>query len=121
MPMLMQLTDGVASAKFPLSKPSFTIGRAPGNDLYIEDALVSAAHAVIELVDDGQHYVLRDLGSTNGSFVNDSKVQEHPLAHQDVLRFGLHSFVFVDESALDIEKTKKIKKSWIPGVYYTDD
>lgn len=126
MAMLVQLVDGVGSTKFPLAKPVFTIGRAPDNDLYIEDGLVSGHHAVIEREagpesDAPDRHVLRDLDSTNRSFVNDVPVTRQPLKHQDVLRFGLHSFLFIDESALDIERTKKIKKSWIPGVYYTKD
>lgn len=126
MAMLVQLVDGVASTKFPLAKPAFTIGRAPDNDLYIEDALVSGHHAVIEreageAPDAPVRHVLRDLDSTNKSFVNNAPVTRQMLKHHDVLRFGLHSFLFVDEAALEIERTKKIKKSWIPGLYYTKD
>jgi len=128
MAMLVQLVDGVASTKFVIAKSPFTIGRAPGNDLYIEDALVSAHHAQIEIEPGAAEgvptrYRLRDLGSTNCSFLNEAKVDScQELHNQDRLRFGLHNFLFLgDEAGLDVEKTKKIKKSWIPGVYYTKD
>lgn len=124
--MLVQLIEGVASAKFELAKNEFSIGRSPENDLYIEEAMVSGRHAVIEREEvSGEatpaRYWLRDLESTNGTFVNDLRVSRHQLQHHDVIRFGLHSFLFVDDQGQSIERTKRLKKSWIPGVYYTKD
>lgn len=127
MAMLVQLIDGVASTKFEIARGPFTIGRSPQSDLYIEDPLVSARHAQIDIEPPAAagappRYVLRDLGSTNSTFLNDAKVESQELRNQDRLRFGLHEFLFLsDEAGLDVEKTKKIKKSWIPGVYYTKD
>ncbi len=126
MAMLVQLVDGVASNKFVIQRRSVQVGRAPDNDIYIDDPMVSSHHAVIEVeepqdADLPNTYFIRDLDSTNSTFVNDKKVTRQQLKHEDVVRFGLHSFKFLDEAALDIEKTKKIKKSWIPGVYYTKD
>jgi len=63
-----------------------TVGRAPGNDVVIEDAAVSAYHAKIERRD--QTFWLVDLGSTNGSFVNGQKIREQVVRHGDLLQFG---------------------------------
>lgn len=52
-----------------LESPVVTLGRAPDNQVVIGDAKASAHHA--ELRSDGQGYSLVDLGSTNGTFVND--------------------------------------------------
>ena len=120
MAMLILMIDGVATHKFPLDRDVTSVGRSSECDIHIDDPLVSGRHAVIERVDDGA-FQLRDLESTNGSFVNDDKVGTRPLEHDDQLRFGLHSFKFVGDQVVDIAKTKKIKKSWIPGVYYTKD
>ena len=123
MAMLILMIDGVATHKFPLDQAETSLGRSTQCDIHIDDPLVSGRHAVIQRVEDGDHveFALRDLESTNGSFVNDEKVSERRLAHEDQLRFGLHSFKFVGDQMVDIAKTRKIKKSWIPGVYYTKD
>ena len=50
MPMIVQLHEGVALKKFPLKdKAILRIGRDPQSDIYIDDGVVSAEHAVIEL------------------------------------------------------------------------
>jgi pSer/pThr/pTyr-binding forkhead associated (FHA) protein len=120
---LIQLVDGVAAHRFALAKGSVSIGRSPDNDIYIDDALVSGRHARIEHCGDEEtgHWELADLGSTNGTRVNDLPIERHRLAHHDLIGIGLHQFRFVDERVPDIESTRKLKKSWIPGVYYTKD
>jgi len=57
---------------FELDKEVYSIGREVGNDLVIEDAQVSRRHA--RLTQQGNSYLLEDLGSTNGTFVNGSRV-----------------------------------------------
>ena len=122
MAILILMIDGVATHKFPLDKDVTSVGRSPECDIHIDDPLVSGKHAVIECVsDEPPFYRLRDLDSTNGSYLNDEKVASRALEHDDQLRFGLHSFKYVGDQLVDVAKTKKIKKSWIPGVYYTKD
>lgn len=125
MARLLQLLDGIATAQFELDKPEIRIGRSPENDIYIDDASVSGAHCVIERVapDTGHgpaEFHVRDLGSTNGTYVNIDRIERQRLVHDDMLRVGLKSFKFVDEHSAEYVKTAKIKKSWIPGVYYTE-
>lgn len=62
-----------------------TIGRR-GADLVIKDPLVSRAHAVLERVLD--RVVLKDLGSTNGTFLNEQKVTAEVVERDDVIRIG---------------------------------
>jgi len=62
------------------------IGRALDNDIVLEDASVSRHHAVIESRN-GSHLV-RDLGSQNGTWLADNRVNEAPLAPGDALRLG---------------------------------
>jgi len=62
------------------------IGRDAGLELVLPDPGVSSRHALIE--DRGDAFVLVDLGSTNGSFVNGQRVTETPIVHGDKLRFG---------------------------------
>src|SRR5437870_4931121 len=63
------------------------IGRDPGADLVIPDSNVSLKHASLVLVDGG--IAVEDLGSTNGTFVNDQQVTEsHKLQPGDRIRLG---------------------------------
>ncbi|RMF39190.1 MAG: FHA domain-containing protein, partial [Chloroflexi bacterium] len=67
---------------FTLSKASVSIGRAPGNDVVIEEPQVSRQHA--RLTRRGDLMVLEDLNSTNGTFVNGIRISgPHTLAHGD--------------------------------------
>ena len=71
---------------------SLTIGRRETNDVVIEDPSVSGHHAKIDCLED--RFVLTDLQSTNGSFVNEQQVNSHWLKHEDVITIGGHSLVF---------------------------
>jgi serine/threonine-protein kinase len=74
---------------FVLSKPRVLIGRAGGQvfaDIELADPEVSRTHAVIEC--QGSKVVIRDLGSTNGTFVERKRVAERELDHQGEFRVG---------------------------------
>jgi pSer/pThr/pTyr-binding forkhead associated (FHA) protein len=124
MAMIIQTVDGVVSNRFEITAPALTFGRTSDNQVQIDDLAVSTDHAriLIETDDDGkQTFIMEDLGSTNGSFVNEEKVERLQLHHNDSIRVGWNVFIFIDENEQDMEKTSEIKKSWIPGVYYTKD
>jgi tetratricopeptide (TPR) repeat protein len=69
-----------------IESPRFTIGRGSENSLCVQSTVVSRSHA--ELIRVGANYLLRDLGSTNGSFINGDRVTERMLNDGDTLRFG---------------------------------
>jgi pSer/pThr/pTyr-binding forkhead associated (FHA) protein len=124
MALVVQLHEGVAVNKCPLDQPRLRIGRNPECDIFIDDAVVSSEHAVIEKIENPDskgtaEYYLEDQNSTNGTFLNDEKASRQKLKHNDVIRVGWVSFKFIDESKADPTKTAKIHKSWIPGVFYT--
>ena len=105
-----------------MDRSALKYGRAVDNQVQIDDLAVSNEHAQIicETSDKGKvAYFLEDLGSTNGSFINEEKIDKQLLHHNDSLRIGWNVFTFIDENEVDFEKTSKIKKSWIPGIYYT--
>ena len=68
------------------------IGRALDNDIVVGDASVSRHHASIEYRNEG--FMLRDLGSQNGTWVADQRVTEAPLVRGDALRLGDALFTF---------------------------
>ena len=78
---------------YPLQKGnSMTIGRRQNNDLVIDNLAVSGHHAKIDSVGDG--FVLIDLQSKNGSFVNEQLITSHWLKSGDVINIGKHSLIF---------------------------
>ena len=126
MAMVVQLHEGVAIKKFKLDKPTLRMGRDPDSDIFIDNTVVSSEHAVITVENPpksggGPQYYIEELKSTNSTYVNGEKITRHKLTHNDTIRIGWNSFKFIDEDPGDPNQTAKIKKSWIPGVYYTED
>lgn len=69
-----------------------TIGRLPDNMIVIDNPAVSGRHA--RVFREGNHYVVEDLKSTNGTFVNEKPIARHTLLDRDVVLVGKHSLVF---------------------------
>lgn len=67
--------------------PRFVIGRRDGCHLVLKDGWISREHSVIIEVGAGE-FIVQDLGSENGIFVNGIRVTESPLRHSDILRVG---------------------------------
>jgi membrane-bound lytic murein transglycosylase D len=65
---------------------SFNVGRAPGNDVVIDDEQVSQQHASVTLID-GKWYI-EDLGSSNGLFVAGKQIEKAPVSGTLLVRFG---------------------------------
>lgn len=86
---------------------SLTIGRKQANDIVIENLAVSGFHARIDSV--SSNFVLRDLESTNGTFVNNQKKEMHNLRHNDVILVGKHELIF-DSSDLQNMKAKGVEQ-----------
>jgi len=72
-----------------------TLGRAPGNGISVADPFLSGRHAMFTLQDGG--YLLRDLGSTNGTQVNGDKLADMPvkLKDGDRIHLGQLDFLYV--------------------------
>lgn len=124
MASIVQLVDGVVANRFEITDSELKFGRIASNHVIIDDKAVSSEHAEILLLkgNDGDlQYVLHDLGSTNGTYINEKKIHKQLLRHKDIVRVGWNSFTFINEDEVDLEKTTKVKKSWIPGVYYSGD
>src|SRR5688500_12339696 len=83
--MMAKLTlqfEGRVLKEYVVGK-SLTIGRLPDNTIVIENPAVSAHHA--RVFRDGDHVVVEDLKSTNGTFVNEQHVDRHVLRSGDAL------------------------------------
>lgn len=124
MAMLVLTHEGLTLKRIPLDKPEMLIGRKPDADIYINDRLASQNHAKIQMTPNRKkvfEFYLEDLDSTNHTYVNGEEVTRRKLSHEDRIRIGKHIFEFIDESQALSDKTTKLHKSWIPGVYYTKE
>lgn len=115
MPRLILTFNKQVIKEYPFSKESITIGRNQGNGIVIDNLAVSGHHAKIDSV--GADYILTDLQSTNGTFVNDKKVISHKLAHGDNITIGKHVFLFVapkkGEAVKGLEKKGGLEKTML--------
>lgn len=107
--LIIHHPDGT-SAKYGLNGPSFTIGRAEGNDIVLPAGAASSHHAVLKLNETG-NYTITDLESTNKTTVNGRAVQTSPLRDGDTLLFGdigadYQSDIVVSGSYIDDQPTQ---------------
>lgn len=86
MPSLFVIQGRDQGTRFRLEEPTITLGRGTAHTVQLHDTEVSRDHA--ELYRSGDAYVLRDLGSSNGTFVNGRAVKECELASGDQLQLG---------------------------------
>lgn len=79
--------------RFALDKPDMVVGRSSTADIPVVDERVSQQHALISPHGDG--HTLRDLGSTNGTFVNNQRVHESVLRDGDLIQVGETVFEYL--------------------------
>ncbi len=84
--------DGNSLGEYALDKERITIGRRPANDIHIDNLAVSGDHAVITTI--GNDSFLEDLGSTNGTLVNNKSIKKHVLYHGDIIEFGKYQLKY---------------------------
>jgi hypothetical protein len=93
--------------QFELQQGDTKIGRRPGTDIIVDNMAVSGEHANIFTI--GDDSFIQDLGSTNGTFVNNKRVTKHHLKHGDIITIGKHTLSYVNEGqtkpAEDFAKT----------------
>ena len=85
----------------------FTIGRDPGNDIVLRDPKVSRHHS--EIVFERGFFVLHDLASANGSFVNGRRGRVAPLTHGAQLRMGNTTGKFSEELPTESDGNPKLE------------
>src|ERR1035441_6755484 len=83
---LTLLSGGAKGAIYPLVEPKVGLGRDAQNAIRLEGAFISRHHAVLERTNG--EYILRDLHSCNGTFLNDQLVQDAHLKPGDRFRLG---------------------------------
>lgn len=89
----------LAGQSFALDRSPFSIGRSADNDLVVPDTLVSRQHSGLEL--QGDRWLLRDLGSSNGTFLNRQAIKDipQPLRSGDLVGIGDSVFIFTAQGS----------------------
>jgi pSer/pThr/pTyr-binding forkhead associated (FHA) protein len=93
---------------YSLTEPVINIGRRVDNHLVIDDNRVSRLHAQLRIINN--KFVIFDLDSTSGTFVNDNLIQQHTLETGDVISLAGVPLVFGQEEATSPEKTEDSNK-----------
>jgi pSer/pThr/pTyr-binding forkhead associated (FHA) protein len=91
-PRLVVRLKGRPLKTYPFAGSEISVGRLPENDIVIDNLSVSRRHAVITSRKDC--YVLRDLGSKNGTLLNEKPVSEAKLSNGDVIVIGKYEILF---------------------------
>jgi pSer/pThr/pTyr-binding forkhead associated (FHA) protein len=100
MPKLIVSLPDSGNVSHDLTETVITIGRVSDNVLQIEDISVSSRHAQLTLTDGGD-YILRDIGSTNGTELNGKEIareEDHKLQDGDKVTFGKVETHYVSEN-----------------------
>jgi pSer/pThr/pTyr-binding forkhead associated (FHA) protein len=86
MPRLVVLSEGLTGRSHELKAEKTTVGRVEDNIFQIPDPSVSSHHC--EITVKGNEVVIRDLNSTNGTFINGQQITEATLKPSQILRLG---------------------------------
>ena len=85
--------------KFNLNRPQIIIGRSSKADIQIDQEAVSRNHC--KILNTGNAIMLRDMGSTNGTYVNDEMIDEYVLRDGDFIKVGRCIFKFLSGNNID--------------------
>lgn len=111
MAKLLLKHEGLTLNSFELDKPEYNIGRKSNCDVQLDDPAVSSNHARLvrqknEYLEGHDDFFIEDMGSTNGTLVNDKEVSRQLLKHGDEIQIGNHHFRFDNEAdEADPERT----------------
>jgi hypothetical protein len=91
--LVVRSGGGRAGETFPLESERTMIGRSPDCEIFLDDVTVSRKHAVLQRT--GDAFVIEDLGSLNGTFVNRRRVEKGELTDNDELQIGKYRLTFL--------------------------
>ncbi|MFF9839766.1 FHA domain-containing protein [Streptomyces sp. NPDC013740] len=91
----------------PLPARSVRIGRAPDNDLVVDDLTVSRRHAELRAAPDGTYWI-HDLGSHNGTFLNGSPVDHARVTAEDIVGIGHCAFCLIGGNLVEFTDTGEV-------------
>jgi pSer/pThr/pTyr-binding forkhead associated (FHA) protein len=90
--LLVVLRGPNTGARFLLDSDEVNAGRHPDSDIFLDDVTVSRTHATFRR--DGDDFLVRDVGSLNGTYVNRERIEETTLKTGDEVQIGKFRLVF---------------------------
>ncbi len=100
--------NGADQKVITLDHAPFTIGRQPEKDIVVADVRASRDHAVIQI--EGSDYVLVDMGSKQGTYVNGERMQRRKLNANDRLEFGARGGPYLIFNPTSLEQIEALKE-----------
>ena len=101
----------INSQVFQIKKPTITIGRKLDNDIVLQEDVISRVHAEIRFEENS--YILYDLSSTAGTYVNKKKITECVLNSGDLISISKSNILFISNQpkfeAMSQDKTESLK------------
>jgi pSer/pThr/pTyr-binding forkhead associated (FHA) protein len=94
--LLVVLRGPNAGSRFLLDNDFTSAGRHPDSDIFLDDVTVSRRHA--EFYRHGERFIVRDVGSLNGTYVNRERIEEAELFGGDEVQIGKFRLVFMSRS-----------------------
>ena len=101
----LMIERGFAGEQVYHLQSRLTIGRAPESNIHLPDPSVSRQHALVYIED--EKAILEDMGSRNGTYVNEERVKKAVLSNGDVVRIGNVTARFLEEGELPGQLTMK--------------
>jgi two-component system, cell cycle response regulator len=99
--------------KFPLARNEVVLGRGSDCDIQVDRDSVSRRHARIFRIPADPTWMIEDLGSTNGSYVNDNQVQRSVLKDNDLVKIGAAIFKFLSGTGVEAAYYEEIYRMTI--------
>ncbi len=113
MAKLVIFLDDKVLKEVVLNKDRTSLGRRPHNDVVIDNLAVSGEHAV--LLREGEGYVVQDLGSTNGTYINGKPVKRAAFREGDSLDIGKYTLRLLSDSNASAFAGSRFAHSSLPG------
>jgi len=95
-PVLVVVKGRNVGEMLALKKNETTLGRDPKSDIFLNDITVSREHALIRT--DNKKAVIEDVGSLNGTYINNKPIETADLKSRDEIQIGKFKFVFMDNT-----------------------
>ncbi len=107
MPSFQISRDKKKLGDYTVTASEITIGRAPSCTVTIANPAISRNH--VKIVQDAGVYIIRDLGSLNGCYVNGNKIVETPLVDGDEITIGPYRILFKETEAVETQPAEQSK------------